>query len=243
VQQGKEPARSNVCVITLQRTREGQKKNGKIMVGIEQVWLIESGQSSRERKGSRKIMSDTGVYPTRKQKHYVEKLPNEHLVKAIFAVVPKSESIIDLGAGCGHFVKRLRVEGYRCGGVDGTPGITDLSGGTVHETDLTGKIIPEEWSWDWGLFSDVGEHVPREHEQQLIDNICRIPRKGLIISWGFPHERGYHHVNCRTQVYVACEFAKRGWWPDDELTTLARDASGFWPKHHIRLFVARRKEV
>jgi len=191
-------------------------------------------------------MSDTGVYPTRKQQRYVDKEPNEHLVKAILAIVPKTESIIDLGAGCGHFVKRLRTEGYRCDGVDGTPNVRKLSDETVFQYDLVsekGSIgLLTQNEWDWGLFSDVGEHVPKEYEQQLIDNICKIPTEGLIISWGFPHERGYHHVNCRTQVYVACEFAKRGWWPDDELTTLARDASGFWPKHHIRLFVARKEE-
>ncbi len=191
-------------------------------------------------------MFDTGVYPTRKQRRYVDKEPNEHLVKAILAIVPKTESIIDLGAGCGHFVKRLRTEGYRCDGVDGTPEVFNLSDETVFQYDLVsekGNIgLFTQNEWDWGLFSDVGEHVPLEHEQQLIDNVCKIPTKGLIISWGFPHERGYHHVNCRTQVYVACEFAKRGWWPDDELTTLARDASGFWPKHHIRLFVARKEE-
>jgi len=191
-------------------------------------------------------MPDTGVYSTRKQRRYVDKQPNEHLVKAILAVVPKNESIVDLGAGCGHFVKRLREEGYRCEGVDGTPDIFRISGRIIAQFDLVSEkgsidlLALDEW--DWALFSDVGEHVPREHEQQLIDNICRIPRKGLIISWGFPHERGYHHVNCRTQVYVACEFAKRGWWPDDELTTVARDTSGYWPKHHIRLFVAKRKE-
>ena len=192
-------------------------------------------------------MTDTGAYSTKKQRRYVDKLPNEALVRAILAVVPKSESIIDLGAGCGHFVKHLRTEGYQCSGVDGTPDIWTLSNGQVRQFDLVvddPKFLIQErcnWAWDWALFSDVGEHVPREHEQQLIDNVCKIPKKGLIVSWGFPHERGYRHVNCRTQVYVACEFAKRGWWPDDELTTLARDASGFWPKHHIRLFVARKQ--
>lgn len=191
------------------------------------------------------MSEDTGVYSTRKQRRYVDKEPNEHLVKAILAVVPKSESIIDLGAGCGHFVKRLRTEGYKCAGVDGTPDVWKLSNGMVFQHNLVsekGNIgLLTLNGHHWGLFSDVGEHIPKEHEQQLIDNVCGIPTKGLIVSWGYPHERGYHHVNCRTQVYVACEFAKRGWWPDDELTTLARDTSGFL-KHHIRLFVARRKE-
>jgi len=192
-----------------------------------------------------KIMSeDTGAYSTRKQARYKEKLPNEHLVKAILAVVPKSESIIDLGAGCGHFVKRLRLENYACTGVDATPGIESLSDGHVLERDLTtwpGLDGKQYSRFDWALFSDVGEHVPKEHEQQLIDNVCRIPTKGLIISWGFPHERGYHHVNCRSQVYIAGEFIKRGWWPDDELTTLARDTSQFYPRHDIRLFIVRKE--
>ena len=204
------------------------------------------GKRKRKKRGLKKIMSkDIGAYSTRKQRRYVDKVPNEHLVKAILEVVPKNDSIIDLGAGCGHFVKRLRTENYACTGVDATPDIESLSGGHVLERDLTvwpGSNLKNHRIFDWGLFSDVGEHVPKEYEQQLIDNVCRIPTKGLIISWGFEHERGYHHVNCRTQVYVACEFAKRGWWPDDELTILARDASGFWPRHNIRLFIARKKD-
>jgi hypothetical protein len=189
-------------------------------------------------------MTDTGIYSTKKQKRYVDKKPNEALVRAVLAVVPKDESIVDLGAGCGWFVRRLTEEGYECHGYDGTPEIEELSEGNVIRWDLVmdqPSIFDLADGYDWALFSDVGEHVPREHEQQLIDNICQIPRKGFIISWGFPHERGYRHVNLRSQVYVACEFAKRGWWPDDELTTEARDASGFWPRHHIRLFVAKRE--
>lgn len=185
-------------------------------------------------------MSDTGIYPNKKQRRYVGKQPNEALVRAILAVVPKEESIIDIGAGCGWYVERLRKEGYVADGVDGTPGIWTLSKHLVLEFDLLyDKELP--CTYGWGLFSDVGEHVPREHEQTLIDNVCEIPTKGLIISWGFPHERGWHHVNCRTQVYVAAEFAKRGWWPDDELTQKARDASQF-KFHHIRLFVAMRRD-
>jgi len=186
-------------------------------------------------------MTTAGIYSNRKQRRYVDKQPNENLVKAIMAVVPKDESIVDLGAGCGWFVKRLRKEGWKIDGVDGTPGVWELSKKTVREGDLLNDADIQQFSnyYDWALFSDVGEHVPKEHEQKLIDNVCKIPRKGMIVSWGYPHERGYQHVNLRTQVWVACEFAKRGWWPDDELTQLARDTSKF-PRHHIRLFVARR---
>jgi len=191
-------------------------------------------------------MTTPGIYPMRlqkkKQAQYARQNPKEGtegLIRAVLAVVPKDEAIIDLGAGTGRHVKRLREEGYECIGVDGTPDIRSLSNGCVYEYDLTGDRLPGG-HWDWALFYDVGEHVPREHEQRLIDNICKIPRKGMIISWGYPHERGWNHVNCRTQVYVACEFAKRGFWPDDELTQIARDASKF-PKHHIRLFVARKR--
>ena len=185
-----------------------------------------------------------GIYPNWKQARYVDKKPNVALIRAVCAVVPKGDSIVDLGAGCGWCVKRLESEGYEIDGVDGTSGVFDLSEGSVMELDLITMTGPDGKlykRWDWALFSDVGEHVPREHEEQLIDNICEIPRKGFIVSWGYPHERGWNHVNLRTQVYIACEFARRGFWPDDELTQVARDASKF-PRHHIRLFVARRKD-
>jgi len=205
-------------------------------------------------------MSDTGEYSEsfqrRKKIEHESKPPHEGtlaLIRAISAVVPKSDSIIDLGAGTGRHVRMLREEGYNCIGVDGTPRISDITDGLVIERNLLESPLRSPLLhplgdsdflciWDWGLFYDVGEHVPRKHEQKLIDNICKIPRKGLIVSWGYPGERGRGHVNCRTQVYIACEFAKRGFWPDDRLTTVARDASSFWTKHHIRLFVAKRME-
>jgi len=161
------------------------------------------------------------------------------LIRAILAIIPKHESIIDLGAGSGRHVRLLTSEGYHCMGIDGTPNVCQITEGWVEQRDLL-YPLRDVGTWDWGLFYDVGEHVPREHEEKLIDNICSVPRKGLIISWGFPHERGRGHVNCRTQVHVACEFARRGFWADDELTQRARDASGF-RQHYIRLFVAIRK--
>jgi len=196
---------------------------------------------------------DTGFYSLdfqqKKKKEYESKSPHEGtlgLIRAVLAVVPKHESLIDLGAGTGRHVKMLHKEGYVACGVDGTPGIHALTEGHITQFNLvsgnTSTIcLSSNGPFEWGLFYDVGEHIPREYERQLINNICKIPLKGLIISWGSPGEKGKDHVNLRTQVYIACEFAKRGWMPDDELTQKARDASQF-KLHHIRLFVATRKK-
>ena len=165
--------------------------------------------------------------------------PNESLLKAIVATVPIDKLVMDIGAGNGTYVQALRKLGYKITGVDGTSGIHELTGGLVRHADLTGNCRHLFDSTDWGLCIEVGEHVPKELEQRFIDAVGGIPFEGLIITWASPGQRGSGHVNCRTPVYVAAEFARRGWRVDDGATVEAR---GLCDKHYNkRLIVLRRR--
>ena len=127
-------------------------------------------------------------------------------------IIPKNESIIDLGSAVGRYVKGLRELGYTIDGVDGAEDVEEISGGLVTRLDLTKSVDSLKGKYDWGLFSEVGEHVPVELEKVLIDNVCSIPIKGLIVSWADPtgsKKRG--HINCRELLYVALQFSLREW--------------------------------
>lgn len=154
---------------------------------------------------------------------------NPNLVAGIQLVVPAGSSIIDIGAGMGVYVDALRSLGYVANGIDGTRKIESITKGLVKRANLISEVdcAPFFHSAQWGLFSDVGEHVPPEHEDVLLDNVSRMPTDGLIVNWGSVGQRGRGHVNCHSSAYVANRFALRGWLVDEGLTTKLRARAGF----------------
>ena len=164
--------------------------------------------------------------------------PDRRLVKsasirkydAIAALIPKGSTVIDIGAGIGIGVELLRQRGFVAEGIDGIPGIEEHTKGLVHWYDLTSRYAQISCVADWGLFLEVGEHIPMEYEDLVFDNVAAIPKSGLIVSWAEQHQGGVgikKHVNCLSQVYVASEFAKRSWFVDESATLfLRRHVSG-----------------
>ena len=138
------------------------------------------------------------------------------LVKAIAAIIPAGSSIIDIGAAKGDYVRAFRKVGYKTHGIDGTKGIFELTGGLVEEQDLTKDCSALRARCDWGLFLEVGEHIPRQYEDAVIDRVCKIPMVGLIVSW-CPFS-GPGHVNCQRPPYVANAFGLRRWRLDTQDT-------------------------
>lgn len=167
-----------------------------------------------------------GSYPLFKQSR-VLKTPSRNFKPWLFRnmiglLKNNSTTILDIGSGPGLYAKEFKDRGYRVSGIDSTPGIDQLTGGLVQEMDLTNDCSRLFGQFDWGIFIDVGEHIPKEYEQTVIDNVGRLCTTGLIVSWGEPRVRGWMHVNCRTEVYIASQFAVRGWMVDDELTIRMR---------------------
>lgn len=148
------------------------------------------------------------------------------MVRGLCEVLPAEAKILDLGAEIGQYVKSLREHGYSIRGLDGCPQIAELTSGVVECQDLTAPSC-SRWhgACDWAIFFEVGEHVPREFEQSLLDHVAAIPTQGLVVSWhtevGGRMSRG-SHVNPRSTTWVACEFGRRGWRVDEELQTRFR---------------------
>jgi len=185
---------------------------------------------------------NTGAYKNHVQKRRTKRRPVKlDLTPSIEAIIPKSATIMDIGAGDGRYVAWLQTAGYDATGVDGTPGIEKLSDGLIYHFDLA---LPAEWLGDvgprdWGLFIEVGEHIPSEFEQKAIHNVSRFCQKGLIVSWAKPGQRGRGHVNCHTPEWVASRFAREGLLVDDEATATARKLTTRW--YREKVMVMRRE--
>ncbi len=182
-----------------------------------------------------------GPFPLDMQRRMAQRFIRRHknpvAYNAVVATVPAGKSVLDVGSGWGHYVVPLAEAGYRARGIDGTPGIAELpeSRGLIDEVDLESDDCRRFFGrWDWALFLEVGEHIPRRHEQSLIDKVASIPTEGLIVTWA-PGSKGHGHVNCRTDVWVAQQFIRRGWEVNEEATERFRGMCGRKCLHAIVL--------
>lgn len=139
-------------------------------------------------------------------------------------------TVADLGAGVGRYVAELRAAGYNAVGLDGIPGVNDLSEGRVYEVDFATET--PHWETMWGaapdavISTEVGEHIPAEHAANYLRWCTEIPASLLIMSWAVPGQRGRDHINCRLPEWVASEVGKRGWVLDHDGTVRARATAG-----------------
>lgn len=181
-------------------------------------------------------MSNFGIFDFQLQKKVQSQRFNQNLFDGIVKVIPLHKSIIDIGAGVGNYVKYLREEGYVAIGIDGTPKIEKLSKGLVKQWNLAKPIDNQFGEFDWGLFIEVGEHIPKEYENVIFSNLNRLIKNGLILSWAHPYHPGRGHINTHTEVYVACEMGKFGWCVNDEKTVMLRDCIGRYYKNKFIVF-------
>lgn len=155
-----------------------------------------------------------------------KRLADEHyfdrgLAKALCEIIPAHDSVIDFGCGLGDYLRVLPNQNKR--GYDGNPFTNEITGGLCQCLDLS-YIIDVEPA-DWVLCLEVGEHLPREHESTLLDNITRHALNRIILSWCIPEaewptesgvreELGLGHVNCRPNLYIRDKMHLRGWRVD-----------------------------
>lgn len=99
------------------------------------------------------------------------------------------KTVMDLGCGPGWYVTALRREKIAAMGVDGNPYTEELSRLLLGETqypctqvDLTDELAVEE-PYDLTLFISVGEYIPPQYAETVIDNVCKSSGKYLLLSW------------------------------------------------------------
>ena len=182
-------------------------------------------------------MGGSGAFSQKFAKRKDWKL-NEGLLDAICYAVPSGSSINDLGAGIGKYVTELNHRGYRASGYDGTPGISELSGGVVEELDLARYGIPpgELPSADWTICIEVGEHIPPEQEHAFLTNLAASASDGIILSWGTLHQRGRNHINCHLPEYIAARMREFMCPLHEELTYRCRKLAGKGFEHKLLVF-------
>ena len=135
-----------------------------------------------------------------------------------------SLTVVDLGCGRGWYVNALAKCGIEVFGVDGNPKVTEL-GDDFYQYDLAEPLGNFVTPVDVVLCLEVGEHIPAEFSDQLLDNVCRTANKQVIISWAMPGQVGTGHVNCQPNEWVQEQMERRGFVRNAIIEAMLRDAA------------------
>lgn len=148
----------------------------------------------------------------------------------------KNKTVIDLGCGSGAYTKHLLSKGVYCEGYDGNPDTPALTNGLCDVLDLS-KDVQLDKQYDYVLSLEVGEHIPAIYERVFINNIHKLNREGVVLSWAIQGQGGDGHVNERSNDYIRGYFAALGYHNDMEAETVLRSiAETWWFKNTIMVF-------
>ena len=152
--------------------------------------------------------------------------------------IPIPKKAADLGCGIGKYCSVLKAYGWPIvHGYEGAPDIKEIA---VYDDIMVTDLSKRRWvdiDYDFVLCLEVGEHIPKEHEQVFIDNVCEFTHKDLVLSWALPGFGGKGHFNEQPNEYVISEFTKRGLVFDEETSNDLRKCTFLkWFEHTIMVF-------
>ena len=171
-------------------------------------WTVpEDIRQERHKECEGKKTSSTGGFCLTKQtviggNNWVDKPLAEYLRDHVF----KDKTVIDLGAGLGHYGKIFMEEHspvISWVGFDGAMNVQNATDGLVRYMDLTQPHAADERpciKGDWVLSLEVAEHIPPQFTDSYIRNIRCSCRIGAVVSWALPSQTGgLGHVNTKHQ--------------------------------------------
>jgi len=146
-----------------------------------------------------------------------------------------SETTVDIGCGNGEYIKDFLKHGKNCIGYDGSPLTPEITDGICKVMDFS--EIVDIGKFDLVVSLEVGEHIPREYEQNFIDNICNASKDHVVLSWAIEGQGGDGHFNERNNDYVKGEMLKRGFiYQKKESHKLRGESTVPWFENTIMVF-------
>jgi SAM-dependent methyltransferase len=132
----------------------------------------------------------------------------------------KNKVLYDFGCGNGQYLQKLSQAGFKkLVGFEGVvPTFKDFD--NIQQQDLSVPFtVPVKSNC---LFFEVAEHIPKQYENIVIDNIVNACTGKLIMSWAIRGQDGTGHVNCLNNDEVIERFTNKGMKYLDEDTKSLR---------------------
>lgn len=117
-------------------------------------------------------------------------------------------SVVDLGCGNGVFLLDFMEDGLEVLGVDFETNAKKNLGDRFQQGDLS-KPLDLHKKYDLALCIEVAEHIPKESEDQVIENIAAAADL-ILFSAAKPNQVGENHINCNTKEHWLSLFAQWG---------------------------------
>lgn len=162
----------------------------------------------------------------------------DHTLAARIGQLWNPMQFADVGCGNGRYCAVFKAYGWPV--VHGYEGTQDIRSLGVYDDIQTLDLTKRRWvgiDYDLVMCLEVGEHVPKEHEQVFIDNVCAFASKDLILSWAIPGQGGKGHVNEHGNEYVIKQLWEKGFrWDKGRSNDLRESASLRWLKKTLMVF-------
>lgn len=144
------------------------------------------------------------------------------LARYIGDILDKDKRVIDFGCGRGNYLRYLHDRGFEyLMGIEGEVYNFNYFD-NIRQENLARALPDLGFTNHNSVFLEVGEHIPAEYENIVLDNIAKYTANKIIMSWAVPGQDGHGHVNCRDNVWVLWEMEGRGFKCNWEQTLEAR---------------------
>ncbi|MBQ8867133.1 MAG: hypothetical protein IJ013_05365 [Bacteroidaceae bacterium] len=142
------------------------------------------------------------------------------------------DSVLDLGCGPGYYVSDLQIEKIPAIGYDGNPHTSELSSLIMpkdtrypcEEADVTEELNVSE-PYDLVLFLNVGEYIPPQHEERVLNNLAACTGRYLIMNWASYKKHDERIVNAIPEETLLKKMEQHGFVLDKLATKVMRDHS------------------
>lgn len=181
---------------------------------------------------------DAAFYAAQSESSYISAL---NVWPRIFAMLPQTRTILDVGSGVGAWLKAARdinpaidVTGTDHPGVKG-PNLL------IPPANFVGNDLSQSFDldqrFDMAISLEVAEHLPARAAGILIENLVR-HSSTVLFSAAVPGQGGTSHVNEQWPEYWVKKFAAHGYRCYDVVRPMIweNDSIQFWYRQNTLLF-------
>ena len=133
----------------------------------------------------------------------------------------KPKSVIDIGCGCGIYLKQFQELGVDIIGYDGSPAaLTEsLVGDKIKIFDLAQPLVLDR-QFDLVLCLEVAEHLEEKFADTLVDTLAKLGNT-IIFTAAIPGQgpRSIGHINEQLPEYWINKFQERDFSLQEKLTS------------------------
>lgn len=160
----------------------------------------------------------------------------------LFCRLSMVTNTVDVGCGCGMYVAALQKHHIPVVGIDGNPYTQELvaalypKGLPCMSADMTAELDADGIPFDLVVCLDVLPYVDKVYENQMLNNLAKLPGKYILFSWPTSGHDVPGYVNLRPDSYVIKRLEGLGYKKNAGWTNHFRSSASL-PDYKTSLFL------